>query len=166
MVKSPEPPSVGCHSLTTQNLRWHLRECTQQAAGELSSWMLGWPGLPGRESAAPAGEEAWRGSWRPAPLRVRSCTVIPTYSCIRLLLNTYYVASPLQRRVLGNIMSLEAGSSRAAHIGCRRSMLMANHPFLPPPHPCSQVAIEQQPPPVFSLLCGILEEWELRRVRE
>lgn len=46
-----------------------------------------------------------------APLRVRSCAVIPTYSCIRLVLNTYYVASPL----LGSIMSLETGSSGAAH---------------------------------------------------
>lgn len=91
---------------------------------------------------------------------------ISIYSFIKHSLSTYYVAGQL----LGIVQSYRARDclSEAAH---SQSGAENVHPwsvilFFTLPTHASQVATEQQPPPVFFLLCGILGVWDLGRVRE
>lgn len=61
--KIAQTPLVGCHSLTSQNIRWHLRECACETVRDFSFWdVRSQPSLPLWVSLAHAAWEAWRGS--------------------------------------------------------------------------------------------------------
>lgn len=72
--------------------------------------------------------------------------------------------------LLGIMQSYRAGDclSQAAHSqsGAENAHQWSVILFFPLPTRASQVATEQQPPPVFFLVCGILEGWDLGRVKE
>ena len=91
---------------------------------------------------------------------------ISIYSFIKHLLSTYHVAGHL----LGVVQSYRAGDclSQATHSqsGAENAHQWSVILFFPLPTHASQVATEQQPPPVFFLVCGNLGGWDLERMRE
>lgn len=57
-------------------------------------------------------------------------------------------------------------SSHSLTVWCKNAHQWSVTLFFPLPTHASQVATEQQPPPVFFLVCGILGGWDLERMRE